>query len=301
MIVIISFSTKDYPLPINAPLLIVLSELFLVISGMVIKHVADQVPISQIVLFRNLFALVLLVPWLLSANLGVLKTQRLGLHILRACFGIVGMGCMYYAWAYLPLAQSALIKQTAPFFVPLIAFFWLSEKVPKVVIFSIFIGFSGVYFILNPQDGELNSLVLIALCGAILGAFAKVTVRKMSSTEGARIIVFYFCFFGTLIAAIPAIYFWQPMSITAFIWLFVLAATSTIAQLMLNKAYGLAKAASLAPFTYSSVFYAAVFGWLFWAESIGQQTLIGMVLILAAGVLSYRANNKALRAEQGCI
>jgi len=292
VITILSLSTKNYPIPINGPLLIVLSELFLVMSGMVIKHVADEVPISQIVLFRNLFALVLLVPWLMSANLGVLKTQRLGL---------VGMGCMYYTWAYLPLAHSAIIKQTAPFFVPLIAFFWLSEKVPKVVIFSIFIGFAGVYFILNPQGSELNSLVLIALCGAILGAFAKVTVRKMSSTEGARIIVFYFCFFGTLIAAVPAIYFWQSISITAFIWLFVLAATSTIAQLMLNKAYSLAKAATLAPFTYSSVFYAALFGWFFWGESINQQTLIGMMLILTAGVMSYRANTKALRAEQDCI
>ena len=257
---------------------------------MLIKHLSEDISTAQIVFFRNIFALMLL-PWVMSTQFALLKTQRIGLHFLRATVGISGMACLYYAWGHLPLAQAALLKQTAPFFVPLIAFFWLAEKIDKTVLIAIVVGFLGVYFILRPEQGDINSAVLVALLGAMLGAFAKVIVRKLSSTEGARIIVFYSGFFGSFIALIPALYYWQNMTVEVLLWLLLLAVTSTIAQLSLSKAYRLSKAAVLAPFTYSSVFYAVLFGWLFWAESINYQTLIGITLIFCAGLIAYKANS----------
>ncbi len=63
------------------------------------------------------------------------------------------MTCLFYSWGHLPLAQAALLKQTAPFFMPLIAFWWLGESVPKIVKLAILVGFIGVFLILNPQEG----------------------------------------------------------------------------------------------------------------------------------------------------
>lgn len=271
-------------------LLIVLSELFLIISGMIIKQLSVEVPTGQIMLFRNAFALLLLVPWILGAGLHNLRTRYLKYHFLRATFGVAAMGCLYYAWGHLPLAQSALLKQTSPFFIPLIAFFWLQEKVDKIVFGAIFIGFIGVYFILNPAQGGINYVVLIALLGAVLGAFAKVTIRKLGRTENSKLIVFYFSFFATLFSAFPAYVSWQPVSLESLLWLCLLAITSTIAQLLLSKAYRLAKAGFLAPFTYSSVFYAALLGWIFFAEPISLETVIGICLICSAGLLTLRAS-----------
>ncbi len=271
---------------LNGPCLIVLSELFLVISGMIIKLLSEQVPTGQIMLFRNVFALLMIAPWLIFYGVDAIRTQHLTLHFLRAALGISAMGCLYYAWGHLPLAQSALLKQTAPFFIPIIAFFWLHEKLDKTILYAILIGFIGVYFILDPQQGLINYVVLLALFGAILGSFAKVTIRKMAKTESPKLIVFYFSIFGTLFSLIPAAYNWQPITIKALLWLLTLAVTSTIAQLLLNQAYRMSKAGLLAPFTYSSVFYAAIFGWIFWMESISLTTVIGMVLICSAGLLT---------------
>lgn len=279
----------------NGPSLIVLSELFLVISGMIIKHLSEQVPTGQIMLFRNAFALLLLTPWIVSAGLGAVKTKYVGLHFLRAALGVSAMSCLYYAWGHLPLAQSALLKQTSPFFIPLIAFFWLHERVEKIVLLAILIGFLGVYFILNPQQGVVNYVVLIALLGAVIGSFAKVTVRKMGKTEPSKVIVFYFSLFGTLFSLLPAVYNWQPLVINALLWMFGLAITSTIAQLLLSKAYRMSKAGLLAPFTYSSVFYAAILGWFFWMESISFMTVIGMILICGAGLLTFKSARNVLK------
>ncbi len=56
--------------------------------------------------------------------------------------------------------------------------------------------------------------------------------------------------------------------------------------LFLTKGYSLAPAAQIGPFTYGLVVYSALFGWMFWGETMGLATLIGAILICAAGLAS---------------
>jgi len=266
--------------------LIVVSEIFLVLSGMIIKQLTDTLPLELIVFFRNLFGLALLMPWLLRNGSKALHTRKLHLHFMRGAIGVTAMSCLYYSWQYLPLAEAALIKQTAPFFIPLIAFWWLGENIPTAARWSILIGFIGVLLILNPSDGMLNTGVLIALAGAVLGATAKVTVRRMSDTESPQRIVFYFSLFSSLIIAIPALSNWQTPSLSQAFWLFCMAVTSTCGQLFLSKAYGMAPAGQLGPFTYASVGFAALVGWLFWQEILPLTSWAGLILIVGAGLIA---------------
>jgi drug/metabolite transporter (DMT)-like permease len=266
--------------------LILASELFLVLSGVIIKQISTDLPTEVIVLFRNLFALVVLLPWLIRKGLKVTRTQLLHFHFLRALVGVSAMSCLYYAWANLPLAQAALLKQTAPFFVPLFAFWWLGERVHWSAKLAIVIGFAGVYAVLNPHEGSINHAVLIALFGAMLGAFAKVVIRRMTVSESSQVIVFYFALFSTLLAAIPALLVWTTPSWVQWAWLFSLAGTSTIAQLLLSHGYRFAPAGQLGPFTYGSIVFATLLGWWLWGETLELHTWVGIALILAAGLLT---------------
>ncbi len=266
--------------------LILVSELFLVGSGMAIKQIGDQLPVEMIVFFRNLLGVALLLPWLFKNGLPAIRTNRIHLHFMRAGVGVVAMGCLFYTWGHLPLAQAALLKQTAPFFMPILAFFWLGERVGWLVKLSILIGFSGVYLILNPQEGAFNWVVMVALCGAFLGALAKVTVRNLRSTEPAQRIVFYFALFSALIALVPAVIGWQPLTWPLFGLLIVVAACSTLAQLLLSKAYGMAPAGQLGPFTYGSVAFAVFLGWLIWDEQLTTYMWAGICLVCGAGLVA---------------
>ncbi|WP_415900856.1 DMT family transporter [Neptuniibacter sp. QD48_11] len=267
-------------------LFIILSELFLVCSGMVVKQITHQLPTEIIVFARNLFALILLMPWLLRNGISSIKTSSLRFHIARAVVGVTAMMCLYYSWGHLPLAEAALIKQTAPFFIPLFALWWLGEKISGVVKLAICVGFFGVFLVLNPGQGTLNVAVLIALFGAMLGALAKVIIRRMSDTEPASRIVFYFALFSTVLALPSAMLNWVTPNLVELGWLLLMAITSTVAQLLLSKGYGLAPAGQLGPYTYASVVFAALFGWLLWDEVLGVYSLIGLCLIFSAGLLS---------------
>ncbi|MBY4677843.1 DMT family transporter [Marinobacterium arenosum] len=267
-------------------LLILVSELLLVASGMVVKQLGGELPTEQVVFVRNLFGLLLLLPWLMRNGLSAVKTDQLRFHLMRAAIGVAAMSCLYYSWAQLPLAQAALMKQTAPFFMPLFAFWWLGERIPSMAKLAIAVGFGGVFLILNPTAGALDLALLVALCGAMLGALAKVVIRRMSGSEPARRIVFYFALFSTLISLLPALWSWVNPTLSQWLWLALMASTSTLAQLLLSRAYGLAPAGQLGPFTYASVAFAALFGWLLWHELLALHSWLGMLVVVAAGLLA---------------
>ncbi|MBA4502112.1 DMT family transporter [Marinobacterium marinum] len=270
---------------VQGAVLILLSEWMLVASGIIIRHLSDTLPTEVLVFLRNSLGLVWLLPWIIRRGRRELPTRRIHLHLVRALVGITAMSCMYYSWVNLPLAQAALLKQTAPFFMPLIAFLWLGERINAAVRWAIVIGFFGVMLVLQPTTGSLNPAVLIALVGAALGATAKVSIRAMRTTESPQRIVFYFAFFGSVLAAVPAWLVWVMPQGVDWLWLLALAAASTLAQLFLSRAYGLVGAGTLGPFTYASIPFAALAGWWLWDEALGMATLAGMGLIIAGGLL----------------
>ncbi len=274
---------------------VVLAELFLVISGMVVKQITESVATEMIVFVRNLFALFLLLPWLARSGLDAIKTAQLRFHFLRAAVGVTAMTCLYYSWGHLALAEAALIKQTAPFFIPIFAFWWLGERVTKSVKIAIGVGFCGVFLILNPSHENLKIAVLIAVCGAMLGALAKVIIRRLSSTEPARRIVFYFALISAVLAFFPALLSWKTPNLVEMVWLMLVALTSTIAQLLLSRGYALAPAGQLGLYTYTSVAFAALFGWWIWDEVLGPNSLVGVVLIIGAGLLALQTGGKAAK------
>ncbi len=281
--------------------LIILSELALLATGMIIKSMSAEVPTEQIVFIRNLIGLFILVPWLIRKGISRLHTKHIGLHLARGLVGLTAMVCLFYSWGHMPLAQASLLKQTSPIFIPIFAFFWIKESIGIKTIIAIFIGFAGVILIISPtgDDAQFSIVMIIALAGAMLAGMAKVIIRKMSVTETPGRIVFYFALTGTIISAVPAMLAWVSLSWVQFGSLVAIAGFSTIAQLSISKAYSHAPAGQLGPYTYTSVAFAAFFGWMIWDEVLNYTTLIGILIIVLSGVLAMTDRRiSRIKAEQ---
>jgi drug/metabolite transporter (DMT)-like permease len=202
--------------------------------------------------------------------------------------GVSAMSCMFYAWGHLPLAQTALLKQTMPLFVPIVAFFWMGERLAWHNFVAIGLGFIGVMLVLNPwQDAAVFNLAVgLGLAGAVMGGSTKVSIRRMrSSDEPALRVVFYFALFASVLSLIPAVLAWLPLTWEDLAWLFLLGVLATLAQLLLTAGYGHAPAGQLGAFTYASVIFSAVLGWLLWGEVVTWLAVMGMGVIISAGLL----------------
>ena len=278
--------------------LIIMGELLLLVVGMIIKTLtADDVPTAQMVFLRSVMSLALLMPWLMRKGISRLYTQRIGLHIARGTLGVTAMMCVFYAWGNLPLAQASLLKQTSPIFISIIAFLWLRESLGNKTILAIISGFIGVALIIDPgaENAHFNIVIFIALAGAMLAGAAKVVVRKMSDTETPGRIVFYFSFIGALVSAVPASWVWVSLNWMQVAAIVGIAMLSTAAQFAITKAFSYAPAGQIGFYTYTSVAFAALFGWLIWNEVLSWQTVLGILVIVVAGVLAALDRGRALK------
>ena len=277
----------------QAALFLLIGEALLAVMGGIIKHLSDHLPTEQIVFFRNIGGLAVLLPLILSQGTSLLKTQVWHLHLFRGLVGVSAMYCYFWALGNMPLAEAFLVKLSGPFFMPLIALLWLGERAGRYSIIAIIIGFAGVACILRPDNSAFTLIALVALLGAFLAAVAKVTIRRMSGTESSQTIVFYFGLIATIVTAPAAILNWQTPSLMVWLWIVAMSLVATIGQLALTRAYRIAPTGKVGVYVYSAVLYGALMGRIFWDEIPLWTTWLGAALIISAGLLNlYRPRSE---------
>ncbi|MGD8671897.1 MAG: DMT family transporter [Thiogranum sp.] len=275
--------------PVRGALLVSGAALMFASMGGLIRVVSAQMPNEQVVFFRNLFGLLVLVPILWQRGGRIeLKTAHPGLHLVRSLFGLAAMYCFFYALSILPLADAVLLNFTAPLFIPFVAILWLGEGVGGRLWAAIVIGFSGVLLILKPGSGLYGGAALIGLASGAFAAVAMVSLRKLSATEPPLRVVVYYGVICTLVSCVPMLLSWRAVEPRLLLMLAAAGGFATMGQYLLSRGYGCAPAAQIAPFTYTSVVFAAVYGWLFWQELPGWMSAAGTLLVVIAGVLAMR-------------
>ena len=279
--------------------LVIGSSFMFASMGVCVKMVSPNLPTEVVVFFRNFFAFLTLLPLLVHTGTAVLKTDNVRFHFVRAAAGLAAMYCLFYAIAHLHLAEAMLLNYTTPLFAPLLALIWLREPVSSVLRWALLVGFFGITLILNPSAELLRPAALVGLISGVLAAVALVTVRRMSETEPAIRIVFYFSGFGVLVTAVPLLWAWQTPSVAQFGWLAAGGAFALFGQLLITAGYSCAPVAKVGPFTYSAVVFAAMYGWLLWGEFPVWTSVLGIALVVGAGVLALKVRPPApVRAEK---
>lgn len=269
--------------------LLLLAEACFAGIGALVKLTSQEASQAQVVFFRNFFALLVMLPWIMLQGRQILPTQRWYLHLSRATTGIISMYCFFYIISQLPLAQAMMVLLLSPFIVPVIARCWLGERASSLTWLGIVLGFAGVCLALPLQGGVGNMAILgLALLSAFLVAVTKTTIRYMSDTEPAARIVFYFSLLTAIISALPLPFYWQPLPAVAWWGFSGMGLLAALGQMAMTKAYALAPASDIGMWTYSSVVFAGLFGYLFWQEPVSLSWLAGVLVIFYAGYVTSR-------------
>lgn len=240
--------------------------------------------------FRNFFAFIVLLPWLYRKGPAALKTTRWGLHLLRAIAGIAAMYLFFLVIANVPLAQATLVLLMAPFFIPIIAWFWLKERISRRLLVAILFGFCGVLVFLNPLSAPFELMIGLALIAAVLAAFTKTVIRQLATTESSGKIVFFFSGLATVGSALPVLLAWQSLELHLWLLIMGMGALAVSGQLLMTRAFSMASPSQVGVFTYSSVIFAALLGYFIWGELITWHMLVGSAIIIAAGYLALQRN-----------
>lgn len=255
--------------------------------GLCAKLVSADVSLYSIVFARSFFALLLLtVAITYTRGWKKIRTAQPKLHLLRGVIGFATLLTNFYAIKEMDLASVTAIQFTMPFFMMMLAAFWLKEQLTPVRLTAVAVGFGGALLVLRPEDGASLSLAaLAALASAFLGGASGVIIRKLTRTDSSLTVAFSFACFGTVFAAtLLPLGFTMPSPHD----LLLLACAGTaggIAQLLLTQAYRHAPVSVIAPYEYTALLWAMSFNYLFWDRLPTLLMLTGALIIVSADLM----------------
>lgn len=241
---------------------------------------------ALMVFVRNVVGVLALLPWVLRQGKSALRTQRFGGHLWRSLFGLCGMYTLFYALIHLPLAEALLLNYASPLFIPFIAWAVLAEKPPPLMIPAALLGLAGVALIVKPASVSMSTASWIGAASGVFAACAMVSLRRISDTEPAQRVVFYFSAIGVVVSALPLYWFATLPSFNVLLWMVATGLAATNGQLQLTRAYSFAPAARVGAMGYSGVVFAGLLGWLVWAETPDRYSLIGAALVIGTCILA---------------
>jgi drug/metabolite transporter (DMT)-like permease len=302
-VIVMSQAAVPSPPADNVPLgaaLIVLAFLFVAVMSAFGK--AAGVSTSAIVFFQNFISLLVFLPWILHHGIGGLKTKHLFLHGVRGLGGVLSQALMFIAILKMPLMNTVLLSNSAPLFIPLIAWIWLKEKITASTAISLVVGFVGVLLILKPGISLLrNPAALLATAAAACSAIALVTVNRLSSTDPTYRILFYYFLIASVLTAPFLPFGWRWPSQGQWLFLLGIGLCQAASQLFIILAYRHAKPSRIAPFNYSVVVFSGLIGWIVWHEQPDALALIGVLLVSAGGIFTTLTGGPNTRGHVGWI
>ena len=261
-----------------------------------IKESSKMVPAGEAVFFRSFFALPIIFGWLwLSGHMASgLKVVSFLDHFWRGLVGTLAMAFMFLGLGLLPLPEVTAISYSAPILTVVFAATMLRERVRLIRFTAVFMGFIGVLIILYPRLSVISLErkfsfeargALYVLLGATFMALAHIFIRKLTKTETASAIVFYFTISSCFWSALTVPFGWVIPNMFTFGVLLLAGLLGGFGQIFLTTSYKYSEASMVAPFEYISILFAIVLGYFVFGELPTLTVLIGSLVVISAGIL----------------
>jgi drug/metabolite transporter (DMT)-like permease len=257
------------------------------------KVAGQHTSTGVLLLFQNLICLVFMLPVAVRGGRPLLRTDKIGLHIVRAVAGTACWYALFVAIKLIPLANATLLTYSAPLWMPLIAWVVTRQRVATATWIGAAIGFAGVILVLQPQAHSFSSGEIFALVGALMLAIAMMSVRWLGATEPVARILLYYFLLSTLLTIPIAVIDWQPFPAQTWAWLVALGFAQFFSQILLVIAYRYASAEKVGPFIYSVIVFTALIDWIVWDHRPTLFMYIGMALVIGGGLIAVRARRTA--------
>jgi drug/metabolite transporter (DMT)-like permease len=304
---------------VGAAAILVFGLFLFSLQDIILKHFSDKYSVLQLVFLRGLIAMALMLAFLKLAAISVpLWSSKPKLILVRGLLGFTSYIAYYLAIAAMPLAEVVAITFTMPLFVTAMSAVILGEKVGLRRWGAVIFGFIGVMVILSPS-GEFNGLaVALAFTASFTYASHTIITRFLSSHDDPLTIAFNALLIFTVASAVlstlilnetitvssdhPSLaFFGRDWAMPGAVDMALIVAIGVIAAIgfyCLSKAYCMAEASALAPFEFTYIIWAVVFGYLFWNEIPSATTIAGILILISSSLyISYRERQLEKRAQ----
>jgi drug/metabolite transporter (DMT)-like permease len=248
-----------------------------------IRLAARHLHSFEIVFFRNFLGLLFLLPMMLGTP-GLIRRDRMKVHLGRATSGFIATMGTFYAVANAPLATTLAINYTAPLFGTLGAVLVLGERIRARRIAALAVGFVGMLLVLRPGQLPLTAGIVAGIVSAVSTGYSIVAMRSLVGVDDARAVAAWTFILTTIPSLAVAMFVWQTPPLAVWPLLAGIGAAAAIGQLTLTRAFSLAEASAVLPLDFVRFGLITAAGILLFGETYDALTLAGGALILSSTI-----------------
>lgn len=207
------------------------------------------------------------------------------LHLARTTFGWAGVTLMFASVAFIPLADATAITFLNPVFAMMLAIPLLGERVGRVRWSAAVISLAGALILLRPTPESFQVAALLALGAAMVMGMELIFIKKLAGRENPFQILLINNALGLVIASLAAVAFWQMPTPAQWGVLVALGLCMATAQAFFINGMARADASFVAPFSYGTLIFAALYDVVFYQVIPDWITLLGAGIIIAGALL----------------
>ena len=259
------------------------STILLACMHALVRHLSAEMHPFVIVFFRNFFGLLTVLPLLMKAGIGTLKTSNPKLHILRAGIGVMGMLGWFYALSKVPIANATALSFSTTIFATVSAWLFLGEKLRWRRSVAIAMGLVGIFVVLRPSADGFNQYALLVLFTSLAWGLSLTIVKELSKTESATSIVSWMGISLVGLSIWPALAVWQTPTLEQFVYLFLIGGLATAGHLFMTTAIKMAETSIVMSVDFGRLIWTALIGAYFFGEILDLWTFLGAAIIFIAG------------------
>lgn len=256
----------------------------LTIMALFVKQLGRDMSPLQIQFFRAVVGLAVVLPLFRHDFIEPFRTKRPVLHMTRGFLGASANACLFWGITHLLLADAMALQFARPLWTIPVAMIFLSEFAGLRRTAIAMIGFAGILIYARPFTAGFDPNALIAALGALFGALVIICIKKLSTTESTKTIVFFFAFWGVIFAAVPAVFVWRTPVGEEWFVLLIIGLLGIGGQFLLTHGFRTGDATALVPLDYARIAYGALLGWFLFGELPGIWNWIGVALIVGTSL-----------------
>ena len=243
----------------------------------------------QIIWFRQLGLLIGVLILLNIKGFSILHSQQRGLQMTRGVLAIGSSLLFVFAVRYVPLVDAVAASFVAPFFLTIAGAFVLKETIGIRRWAAVIVGFVGALIVIRPGMGVVHPAVMLVVVAAALYAARQVIGRLLADTDKTITTIAYTALTASVVISVPLIFYWRwPAGLDQWVMLFSMALVASLGEILIIKALEVAEAAVVAPIHYTLIIWGTMYGFLVFDQLPDQWTLIGALIIVAAGLYTLR-------------
>lgn len=276
----------------------IFASLLFAFMGAFAKELSESMPSLEVVFFRNVFGVVLILISIMHKPLNQVGGKP-WLLIFRGMAGFTALLFFFYNISQISLGEAMTFSKTSTIFTAIFAYIFVKEKLGFKGWLGVFVGFIGILFITKFDGSALDKTDWLGILCGVGAGLAYTSIRELRNYYDSRAIVLSFMGIGTIgpVILMTISQFYQNSALDFMfatfvmpgtkdiVFIILLGITATFAQIYMTKAYSCAKAGIIGTISYSNIVFSIGLGLVLGDSFPDIWIILGIILIVCSGLM----------------